>query len=179
MSWELLEWAAGTHAWKSAFAKLWYQDYETQITTKTAFYFLFYFQEILSVSRERGHTNTQVKCLRDKWVSNGICTAARSVNAGRPPVDLRKQAPGSTLRNVSKRRVQHDWNIRCPIIVTSQMPVAKGLGRVYTGYTWYCKRKHTTEVIQIQHVKICLSKRTQMQLMNDTSMKADLCLVYG
>lgn len=37
MSWELLCQAAGVHAWKSGFGKQWYQNYETQITTKTAF----------------------------------------------------------------------------------------------------------------------------------------------
>lgn len=69
--------------------------------------FLFYFQDILSVSTERGHKNTQVKCLHDKPVSNGICTSARSVNVETPLADLRKQEPGSILRNVSKN-VQND-----------------------------------------------------------------------
>lgn len=41
ISWELLEWAASMHAWKSGFSKQWYQDYEIQITTKWAFYFIF------------------------------------------------------------------------------------------------------------------------------------------
>lgn len=71
------------------------------------------------MSIDRGQENTQVKCLRDKQINNSICISVRSFNVGRPPADLRKQEPGSIFRHVSKRSVQHDCRVRCPVIVTS------------------------------------------------------------
>lgn len=46
-----------------------------KLLTKQLFLKKNYFKEILLVSTERSHENTQVKCPPDKWVSDGICTS--------------------------------------------------------------------------------------------------------